>query len=740
MSNECQFCGGTVIDGFCDDCGKAAVGVTSAITSTTGGFSDMDAPLPTSKTKTTARFTVNYSGRKQVVGQGAQITRRRSQDTMHTSTRRNALGGGLISLPDMPSQDPLTLLLESTEIPANKRFCPSCEGPVNRNKGYCTSCGHAYDFNPHLNAGDVIADKYEIKGPIAFGGMGWIYLGFDQVLQRWVILKGLLNTNDESSAAAAVAERRYLAAVKHPKIVGIYDFIQHGNEGFIIMEYVGGQTVHKLRKDKGVLPVEEAIAYILGILPAFGYLHDQGLVYCDFKPENLMLEGGDVKLVDMGAVRKIGDPNGDIYGTVGFSAPEATDDPSAVSDLYTLGRSLAVLIMSFSFSKEHEYSLPTPDEQPVLAENESLYRFLLRATHQHPDERFQNADEMADQLFGVLREIVAIKSGPKPAESRIFTSEHIENDSALVLTVKANPLSLPSIRVDLEGKLASEIVRILSLTDKSKQVSELSAMVEKYDGKQAMKAIEPRLRLAELVIRNPGLNCWFTPDQLLDKNEKADMFDWRTHWQRGLSLLMEGDGVKAASEFEQVYFELPGELAPRLAMGMAYEMAGRYEQAIPYYDRVGQVDASYISAHLGAARCYAQTGDLVSALIMIERVPSTHALYTQSKMAMAEILLTHPGQVEECVLQKAEKALSSVLADGGTACQIAGRLCLLAIDTIKRFSWSTSEAFLGGAFNENALRLSAEQQFRLVAKQAKTDDERWFWVEQANRVRPTTLI
>ncbi len=59
------------------------------------------------------------------------------------------------------------------------------------------------------------------------------------------------------------------------------------------------------------------------ILSAFAYLHSLGLVYCDFKPDNIMVEGGDVKLIDLGGVRRIDDPDGDIYGTVGYSAPEA---------------------------------------------------------------------------------------------------------------------------------------------------------------------------------------------------------------------------------------------------------------------------------------------------------------------------------------------------------------------------------------------------------------------------------
>ena len=164
------------------------------------------------------------------------------------------------------------MLMTNPEVPERKRYCPHCNAKVNRSKGFCPQCGHEYTFEPQLKAGDVIHDKYEIKGPIAFGGLGWIYLGWDTVLSRWVIMKGLLNAADEAAAAAAVSERQFLAAVKHPKIVGIYDFIQQGTEGFIIMEYVGGRTIQSIRKERGPLPAPEAISYILGILPSLHLL------------------------------------------------------------------------------------------------------------------------------------------------------------------------------------------------------------------------------------------------------------------------------------------------------------------------------------------------------------------------------------------------------------------------------------------------------------------------------------
>jgi serine/threonine-protein kinase PknG len=741
MTAACSYCGGTIVDGVCEDCGKPAKAV-SLIAAGTGGIDAAPPPLPdtttTGRTRSSTRFTINYPTRG--TGKNAtRPTRRRAGISTHTSTRRNALGGGLISLPDLPSQDPLKLLMATPEVPTRKRHCPKCDAQVNRSKGFCPACGTPYDFEPHLKPGDVIAGKYEVKGAIAFGGLGWIYLGFDQILSRWVVLKGLLNANDEASAAAAVAERRYLAAVKHPKIVGIYDFVNHGAEGFIIMEYVGGQTVHSLRKARGPLPVAEAIAYILGILPAFSYLHSQGLVYCDFKPDNVMIEGGDVKLIDMGAVRKIGDPDGDIYATVGFAAPEADSEPIAVSDLYTLGRALAVLIMEFKFTSAYEHALPSPDEFDVLAQNESLYRFLLRATHVDPDERFQNADEMAEQLFGVLREIVALQTGPKPADSKVFTGDRLRDVSVEELVAKPAPLCLPSLRVNLEDRAANEVIRVLSLMDIAQQVKEFQALVIKYGD----RATEPRLRLVEVLIGNE----WSSAEEraaiiteTLDALEAADPFDWRPSWFRGLWQVVQGDGAQAMTLFERCYFEMPGELAPRLAMGVAAEVAGQLEQALPYYDRVGQVDPAYVSAHLGAARCHAKAGRLHDAVAVLGRVPDNHALHALTQLVIGETLLAYPALVDSSLLQRADAAVSQALAAGGHAYEVAARLLSLVVSRIRDFSWPGGATFLGVPFAETPLRLGAEEQFRRAAHEAGSESERFYWISQANRLRPVTLF
>ena len=166
-----------------------------------------------------------------------------------------------------------------------------------------------------------------------------------------------------------------------------------------------------------------AIAYAIEVLPALDYLHDRGLVYCDFKPDNVIQTEEQLKLIDMGAVRRI-DSDEPIYGTVGYQAPEiGTDGPSVSSDLYTVGRALAVL--SFEFKGfQGRFSGRLPDGVPLLGQQESFARLLRRATHRDPGRRFASAGEMAEQLTGVLREVLAVADGtPRPVFSTVFSPE-----------------------------------------------------------------------------------------------------------------------------------------------------------------------------------------------------------------------------------------------------------------------------------------------------------------------------
>ncbi len=118
------------------------------------------------------------------------------------------------------------------------------DGSPGRAEGFCRNCGTPFSFIPKLAAGDLVAGQYEVAGCLAHGGLGWIYLARDRnVSDRWVVLKGLLDSNDQDAMVAALAERRFLAEVEHPNIVKIFNFVEHHGSGYIVMEYVGGASL-----------------------------------------------------------------------------------------------------------------------------------------------------------------------------------------------------------------------------------------------------------------------------------------------------------------------------------------------------------------------------------------------------------------------------------------------------------------------------------------------------------------
>ncbi len=257
-----------------------------------------------------------------------------------------------------------------------------------------------------------------MAGALAHGGLGWIYLARDRnVSDRWVVLKGLLNAGDADALAAAIAERQFLAQVEHPRIVEIYNFVTHEGAGYTVMEYVGGHSLKQLLKDRMAaagrydpFPLDQAIAYVLEILPAFEYLHDLGLVYCDFKPDNLIQIGDDVKLIDLGGVRRLDDADSAIYGTVGYQAPEVPDrraSPSPPTSTRSAGPCWCWRWSSAATSRPTSTRCRRSPSPPLFQRYDSFYRLLAKACAPDPADRFATVAELRVQLLGVLREVVA---------------------------------------------------------------------------------------------------------------------------------------------------------------------------------------------------------------------------------------------------------------------------------------------------------------------------------------------
>ncbi len=739
-------------DGYCDTCGLAAsaAGSHSAASALDGRPGTAPTLAAAVAPSTSARLATTGSSRRQ-------------SSSVRTGTSREQLGAGLVKVEPTPSGDPAQAVMSDEkiagvlgEVDEADRICTSCAAEVGRGKdgvpgrveGFCSTCRTPFNFvtnAPVLTAGDMVDGQYEILGPIAHGGMGWIYLGRDKaVSDRWVVLKGLLNRDDQDAALSAEAERQRLAQIEHGSIVNIYNFVTHAGAGYIVMEYVGGDSLNGKLKDRrkangGVpdpLPPEQAIAYILGIIPAFGYLHGLGLVYNDLKPANIMVVGDDVKLIDVGAVMRIDDPHAAIFGTRGFQAPEvASMGPSVPSDLFTIGRTLAVLILNFVFhSGEYEYSLPPANAEPLFVKWESLHRFLLKSTAAHPDDRFQTADGMSVQLLGVLREMVAVQQGvPQPAPSALFGGDRLASliaDGDETASETARPDVLPLPRIDPADPAASFLADLPDDPDEA-----LRLLTAAGDSVEASREFLLRQARSSIEAGRPGT-------ELLDGIAGQDPWEWRVSWWRGIEALRSGHYAEAAERFSAVWTELPGELAPKLAIALSAELAKDYDRAATLYDLVLAADNTYVSAAFGLARCRSAQGDRAGALAAYERVPTSSATYFDAQVASARMLIDHRhGAPAVADLASAAKTVERLQLDAAERTRLSAEILenALAVNAVTPVDAGTVTLF-GAPLDDDKLRRRLEAVYREQARLAETTAERIALVDRANAVRPRTLF
>jgi serine/threonine-protein kinase PknG len=801
-------CGGTIQDGYCDVCGLAPAPVAAAPASgVASGPGGGWAPLPSAASiryagSGSARAVSGGSGpagygsgssgsggswsTSLSAGSGSGPGTRGSRSSSGRSGR-GRLGAGLVEVPPVPALDPSAAVLADPRVPESRRFCGHCGQPVGRSRdgrpgmteGFCPNDRTRYSFSPKLVPGELVAGQYEVLGCLAHGGLGWIYLARDHHLNdKWVVLKGLLNTGDADAMAAAEAEGRFLAQLDHPNIVRIYNFVQHASQrdgetaGYIVMEYVGGKSLKQIRLDArqhgGAVPLAHALAYAIEILPAFGYLHDRGLVYCDFKPDNIIQTEEQLKLIDMGGVRYIND-DGAIYGTVGYQAPEIeTEGPSPSSDLYTVGRTLAVLTFDFAgFQGQNKFQLP--DDEPLLAAQESYARLLRRATHRHPARRFQSADEMAEQLTGVLREVLSAGDGqPRPAFSGLFSPElrAIGTDLspaplngngngngpgngtvAVALPPAADVVAgLPVPLVDGADPAASYLATLGGL-EPAEQAQKLLGAVTGDAGLPPGVAESPetRLALARALISAGDLEA---AKAALDELSSAGAGDWRAGWYTGLCELAGGRPAAAREAFSAVYDELPGELAPKLALAFAAEAAGDLAAARHYFQLVWLIDRSYVSAGFGTARAYLASGDRVSAIAAVAAVPETSSHHAAAQIAAVRLLVTGGAGLSVADLQQADLRLGRLsLGDNDPRRQqLVVEILRAALDWVSATSAapqpgparSVSERILGCEPNERSLRFGLERGYRALA--TLLPERRVELVDMANSVRPRTWI
>lgn len=783
-------CTGTIGgDGYCEVCGiapappdfatskqgaagpgQAAQAVTSVSAPGASG------PGHTAQAATSVSGTTPASSASGVVSAGGTTWSAghsvRTGSSRSGPASRGRLGAGMVKIPPVAPIDPASAVMTNPVVPENQRYCGQCDQPVGRSRGeqpgrpegFCGNCGTRFSFTPKLVRGEMLSGQYEVLGPLAHGGLGWIYLAIDHKLDfRPVVLKGLLNTGDADAMRAAVAERRFLSRVKHPNVVSIHNFTEEiGADGvpvgYIVMDYVGGTSLKELlkrrRETEGTyLPPSQAIAYVLEMLPALGYLHSRGLAYCDFKPDNVMQAEEQLILIDLGAVISMNDEHSAIYGTPGYQAPEvAHTGPTIASECYTVGRTLAVLLMKIPQEHGHLGPLPTPEVEPLLVQHESLHRFLLRATDADPEARFASMEEMADQLTGVLREVLAVEDGQaRPGMSTCFGPARavFGIGDALAADPEAIIAALPVPLVDPSDSGAA-LLASSSAARPDELERELNAGLKAVvTGKE--ESVEIPLRLVRAALEFGDID---DARRRLDALETTLDGDWRPTWFRGQLLLLQRDWPAAAAEFDSLYSALPGEAAPKLALAVTAELMARYgngadpepalRRSAQYYETVWRTDRSHTSAAFGAARLRRSVHDRDGAVRVLDQVDRASAVHTEAGVAAVDILLAvdRYGELTEMLIRNAGARIERLTLDSKRrAAQARMRVLDAALHWLEQGRVPSDPApLLGVTLDKNGVRTGLERCYRELARE--TDDmwERIALVEQANSIRPRTTL
>ena len=746
-------CTGSIVDGYCDLCGLVPTtnrAPASVPTRAAAAGSPLPPPGSTAAVPGVDDAMSSASSRLTSTPLGSSRTAPGSKPTrrLGTGPRGSRLGAGMTTVPPVPILDPVRSLMNPPEVPEAKRYCSVCGTAVGRSrpdrpgraKGFCPKCRTPYDYAPKLKAGMLVGGQYEVAGCLAHGGMGWIYLARDRnVNDRWIVLKGLLNAGDPDAYRAAVAEKQFLAEVEHPLIVEIYNFVTAPDgASYIVMEYVGGKALNNILKDRmsansgrfDAMPPDQAIAFMIEVLPAFSYLHGLNLLYCDFKPANIIQAGDAVKLIDLGGVRKIGDDVTPIYGTVGFQAPEvAADGCTIASDVFTIARTLAVLLFEFrGYQNTFVDTMPGPESVPLFAQHDSLFRLLLKGTATRPEDRFQSAEEMREQLLGVLREVTAAMQGnragavTRSTPSRLFTTPAVSTDG---LTWSDLPTLLPDESDPSAGWLAG-----VTAEDPQARLTALEGAPEQT------AAVWLSMAYASMALGDAA-----AADNLARRVLEADPWDWRGVWIMGLAALARGDAQSAVSAFNAVYGQVPGELAPKLALARACEETTDAAVASRLYRTCAITDAAYIApAQFGLARIAAKSLDRIGALLALDSIPATSRAYGDARRTKAILLAEQPEPGRELVdLDRASVELELGNLEPRARTDLRIKILTSALDLV-RTNPTPGRSVAGVAATENDLRTALERNYREAARQTADAAERIRLVDQANQVRPRSLV
>jgi serine/threonine-protein kinase PknG len=347
---------------------------------------------------------------------------------------------------------------------------------------------------------------------------------------------------------------------------------------------------------------------------------------------------------------------------------------------------------------------------------------LSKACAADPADRFASVDEFRVQLLGVLREVVAAKTpgtALTSAASVLFEAPAITGEA-----LEWN--ELPALRVDTSDPQYAWLSNI-SVDDPQQRLEELrEAPLATAEVRLAQAHAALELRRRDLV------------EQIVNEMLTEDPWEWRAVWVAGLSALDAGDFASAQSSFNAVYGQVPGELAPKLALALACERGGEGDIAERLYQICASTDANYVApAAFGMARVRAARGDVPGAVQALDLVPSTSRSYPEARRLQA-VQLYESGHGLPALAQ-AMDSISGVRLDPREQSELTAQILERAIAEVGKNGSKTDIKIGPYRASDETLRDGLEATYRQLAGIETDQQRRYALVDKANAVRRWTL-
>jgi serine/threonine protein kinase len=263
--------------------------------------------------------------------------------------------------------------------------------------------------------------RYRLVRILGRGAMGVVYEARDERLGRTVAIKTVLRSHldNESTAqdyaARFVREAQAAARLSHPNIVTVYDFGEHDDLSYIVMEFVSGRELAELFRSGHRFTLPQALQIMAELLDALAYAHAQGVVHRDVKPANVLVDqAGHVKLADFGVARiSSGGQDrtmpGTMVGTPNYMSPEQIlgQPVGSRTDIFAAGVVLYQFLTGrqpfegagmFVVQRRILQEEPTPPSQVFAGLPTALDRIVSRALAKQPEDRYETAAAFAQDL------------------------------------------------------------------------------------------------------------------------------------------------------------------------------------------------------------------------------------------------------------------------------------------------------------------------------------------------------